>query len=132
MAESDALAWTVLRLPKVYGSEDNANLATVYGAASQPDWRWTHGYVENVAAAIVLAATHPAALGRAYNVGEAYTPSMGERLSRLPARTERYPEPPPFDYAQSVVYDTSRIRSELGFSEGVDEARAMVELAAGA
>jgi nucleoside-diphosphate-sugar epimerase len=42
--------WVILRLPKVYGAASNADLATVYGFASQPHWRWTHGYVENVAA----------------------------------------------------------------------------------
>lgn len=129
LAETHALPWTVLRLPKVYGPEDNGDLATVYGFASQPDWRWTHGHVENVAAAIVLATTHPAAIRRAYNVGEAQTPTMGGRLSRLPARAEKFPEPPPFDYTQSIVYDTSRIRAELGFGEVVDNMQAMAALA---
>jgi nucleoside-diphosphate-sugar epimerase len=55
------LPTTVLRLPKVYGPGGNANLATIYGYHDQLAWRWTHGYVENVAAAIVLAALHPAA-----------------------------------------------------------------------
>jgi uncharacterized protein YbjT (DUF2867 family) len=34
---------------------------------AQLGWRWSRGYVENVAAAIALAATHPAAGGRTYN-----------------------------------------------------------------
>src|SRR5271165_2073987 len=75
---------TVLRLPKVYGPGDNAELATVYGFRNHPQWRWTHGYVENVARAIVLAALSPAAAGRIYNVGEAYTPTIAERLEKLP------------------------------------------------
>ena len=78
------LPGTVLRLPKVYGSGDKGDLATVYGFRNHPQWRWTHGYVENVAAAIVLAASHPAAVGRIYNVGEEHTPTMAERLARLP------------------------------------------------
>ena len=119
-----ALPSTILRLPKVYGPEDNSRLATVYGFASQPQWRWTHGHVENVAAAIALAATHPAAAGRTYNVGEAATPTMGERLARLPAR-ETKGAPPPFDYRQDMHVDTSRIREELGFTDRIDETAAM-------
>jgi nucleoside-diphosphate-sugar epimerase len=115
-----ALPHTILRLPKVYGPEDNADLATVYGFASQPQWRWTHGHVANVAQAIVLGATHPAAAGRIYNVGEALTPTMGERLARLPPR-EAKGAPPPFDYRQDMAVDTSRIRAELGYADVVEE-----------
>jgi len=31
------IEWTILRLPKVYGREDNSDLATVYGIAAVPD-----------------------------------------------------------------------------------------------
>ena len=31
------LDWTILRLPKVYGKEDNGDLSTVYGFAAVPD-----------------------------------------------------------------------------------------------
>jgi len=113
------LRGTVLRLPKVYGPEGNANLDTVYGYGDQPQWRWTHGYVENVAAAIVLAALHPAAANRIYNVGEAYTPTVSERLQQLPARK---PAPAPagnYNFRQNIAYDTSRIRTELGYQEPV-------------
>jgi len=114
----------ILRLPKVYGPEDNANLATVYGFAAEPQWRWTHGHVGNVARAIELAATNPAASG-IYNVGEERTPTMGERLARLPPAKDAPPRLPPFRFAQDMVVDTSRIRTELGFVDVVDEADAM-------
>ena len=114
----------ILRLPKVYGPEDNANLATVYGFAAEPRWRWTHGHVGNVARAIELAATNPAASG-IYNVGEERTPTMGERLARLPPAKDVPPRLPPFRFAQDMVVDTSRIRTELGFVDVVDEADAM-------
>lgn len=123
-----ALPWTVLRLPKVYGPEDNADLATVYGFADRPNWRWTHGYVGNVAAAIALAACHPAAARSIYNIGEDRTPTMGERLVRLTPR-KNHPPPPDFDYAQPIVQDTSRIRSELGYVDIVNETEAMAALA---
>jgi nucleoside-diphosphate-sugar epimerase len=117
---SPGLPGTALRLPKVYGPGNN-KLATVYGYRHHPNWRWTHGFVENVAAAIVLAATHPAAGNRIYNVGEAYTPTVAERLASLPASTI---EPDPnsqFDFSQDIAYDTSRIRLELGYRELVSE-----------
>ncbi len=75
---------TILRLPKVYGPGGNQDLATIYRYRKYSDWRWTHGFVENVAAAVALAATHPLAGGQIYNVGEAYTPTMSERLAWLP------------------------------------------------
>ncbi len=123
-----AVPSVILRLPKVHGPEDNGGLATIYAFARQPRWRWTHGHVENVAHAIVLAATHPAAPGHAYNVGEAVTPTMGERLARLPAKGSGLPTPP-FHYEQDLVYDTARIRTELEFCEVLDEFAAMKALA---
>jgi nucleoside-diphosphate-sugar epimerase len=113
------LPGVILRLPKVYGPGNNADLATVYGFRHQPQWRWTHGYVENVAAAIVLAAGHPAASGRIYNVGEASTPTVGERLACLPPSSIPADESTQFDMAQDIAYDTSNIRAELGYAEHV-------------
>ncbi|HEV2745714.1 MAG TPA: NAD-dependent epimerase/dehydratase family protein [Allosphingosinicella sp.] len=108
---------TVLRLPKVYGPGGNADFATVHGYRSRTSWRWTHDYVENVAAAIALAAVHPAAAGRIYNVGEDPTPTVAERLRQLPPSA--LPEQPSsgFNFAQDLAYDTGRIRRELGYRE---------------
>ena len=119
------LPGTVLRLPKVYGPEDNADLATVYGFRNHPQWRWTHGYVDNVAAAVVLAALHPAALGRIYNVGEEQTPTIAERLARLPESSVPINADPKFNFEQNIAYDTTRIREELGYEEVVNEEEAM-------
>ena len=106
----------VLRLPKVYGPESNQDLATMYGYRKLPSWRWTHGYVENVAAAIVLAAMHADAPRRIYNVGESYTPTIQERLSALPP--SNIPDlDPPRGVMQDIAYDTARIRRELGYTE---------------
>ncbi len=114
----------VLRLPKVYGPAggDNQDLATVRAFHRHPSWRWTHGYVENVAAAIALATVHPDAAG-VYNVGEEHTPTVAQRLAQLPA-AEAPPEPEgprgAFNFDQDIVYDTSRIRRELGYREPVE------------
>jgi len=115
------LPGTVLRLPKVYGPGGNADLATVYRYRHHPNWRWTHGFVENVAAAIELAAIHPAAGGRIYNVGEAYTPTIAERLAWLPDSTVEPDHNSQLDFNQDIAYDTSRIRVELGYREIVSE-----------
>jgi nucleoside-diphosphate-sugar epimerase len=71
--KDSGLPGVVLRLPKVYGPGERDDLATMYSFRHRPNWRWTHGYVENVAQAIVLAALHPAATG-IYNVGERTRP----------------------------------------------------------
>jgi nucleoside-diphosphate-sugar epimerase len=118
-----ALPAVVLRLPKVYGPDDNADLRTMYEFRHQPQWRWTHGYVENVAHAIVLAALHPAAAG-IYNVGEDVTPTIAERLAHLPpssvpAASTHY------NFEHDIAYDTSRIRRELGYTEPVEYAEGL-------
>jgi len=109
----------VLRLPKVYGPEGNQDLATVYRYRHLGSWRWTHGYVENVAEAIALAATHPAAVRRIYNVGEEYTPTVEERLKSLPPSDLAPDDRQHFADLQNIAYDTTRIRSELGYREPV-------------
>ncbi|MGH9640623.1 MAG: NAD-dependent epimerase/dehydratase family protein, partial [Bryobacteraceae bacterium] len=76
------LAGTALRLPMVYGPGDPVHRLFPYvkrmddnrtAILLQEDaawWRGPRGYVENVAAAIALAAVSPAAAGRIYNVAE--------------------------------------------------------------
>ncbi len=116
---------TVLRLPKVYGPGGNADLATIYGFRDRPQWRWTHGYVENVAAAIVRSALHPAAGGRVYNVGEAMTPTVAERLGSLPPSSVPTDVGTGFNFDQNLAYDTNRIRAELEYRELVSEAEGL-------
>jgi nucleoside-diphosphate-sugar epimerase len=119
---SDAgLPATILRLPKVYGPGSNEDLSTIYRYRHQLNWRWTHGFVENVAAAIALAATHPSAAGRVYNIGEVSTPTIAERLAWMPPSAIQPDVNSPFDFAQNIAYDTSSIRNELGYREIVSE-----------
>lgn len=110
---------TILRLPKVYGPGGNADLATMYAFRNHPSWRWTHGYVENVAAAIVLAVTDPRGVGRIYNVGEAVTPTVSERLAGLPPSDVPASTDASLNFAYDIAYDTTRIRTELGYVEPV-------------
>lgn len=124
---SPALPGTVLRLPKVYGPGSNDKLEAVYRYRHHPNWRWTHGFVENVAAAIVLAATHPGAGNRIYNVGEAYTPTVAERLALLPPSTIEPDLDSQYDFSQNIAYDTNRIRAELGYHEIVSEEKGYLE-----
>ena len=123
--EQSRLPATILRLPKVYGPGGNADLATVYGFREHLNWRWTHGYVENVAAAIVLTALHPGAKHRIYNVGESYTPTVGERLKLLPASDIPAADTRAYDFRYNIAYDTSRIRKELGYEEPVSDEEAV-------
>lgn len=137
-----ALPCCVLRLPAVYGPRDRQRRfrsflkrmdderAVIAIDTAEADWRWTHGYVEDVAHAITLAALDPRSAGRIYNVGEVKTPTRAERaeivgaaagwggrIQRVPAG--RLPEAMRIgvDYRQDIVVDSSRIRAELGYSE---------------
>jgi nucleoside-diphosphate-sugar epimerase len=112
-----ALPGVVLRLPKVYGPGENDDLKTMYAYSKHPQWRWTHGYVENVAHAIVLAATSPTAASRIYNIGEEQTPTIAQRLAKLPVSIIPPEEGSALNFDQDIVYDTNRIRSELGYRE---------------
>lgn len=135
---------TVLRLPLVYGPGDYQHRLFPYlkrmddGRAfilleeGQAGWRWTRGYAENVAAAIVLAITNTRAMGRIYNVGEKKTLTEAEWVYEIgraagwngkvvTVKKEQLPKHLrlDLDWAQHLVVDTSRIRCELGYVEPV-------------
>jgi nucleoside-diphosphate-sugar epimerase len=106
-------------------------------------WRWTHGFAEDIAEAVVLAVTTPAAAGRTYNVGESPTPTMAERLAELArvagwrgrivaAPASELPESSrmPHDFSHHLVYDTSRIRRELGYREVVPHRESLLRTVA--
>lgn len=128
LASDPGLPATILRFPKIYGPDDNRDLATVHGYRHRPRWRWTHGFAANVGAAVALAVTDDRSAGRTYNVGEEETPTMGDRLARLPPNEEVPTSDAPLNYAQEIVYDTGAIRRELGYVEPFDEREAMVGL----
>jgi nucleoside-diphosphate-sugar epimerase len=147
---SPELPGTILRYPMVYGPRDRQHRLFPYlkrmddgrteiildqGMAG---WRWTRGYAENVAAAVVLAVTNDRASSRVFNVGEPDTLSEAQwvraigsaagwegRVVVLPA--DRLPQSmrPEMDTDQDLVADTSRIRQELGYTEVVTREEAL-------
>lgn len=97
-------------------------------------WRWTHGYVEDVAAAIALAVVDERAAGRIYNVGEPAPLTWAEWVREIgrasgwdgeivTAPKDRLPEY--LDTDQHLFVDTSRIRWELGYEEAVSRSEAL-------
>ncbi len=89
-------------------------------------WRWTRGYVENVAHAILLATTDEMALGRIYNIGD--NPTLTEKewieaIGRAAGWEGEVVGDPSLDsdahYEYDLETDTSRIRNELGCKEKI-------------
>ncbi len=139
------LPGTILRLPMVYGPGDYQHRLfsflkrmddmrpAILMDEAEAQWRWTHGYVENVADAIGLVVTNERAAGRIYNVGETFTFTMSEWVDKIGqvagwqgrvvfVPRGRLPEPLRRDInaEQDMVVDSSRIRRELGYIERVD------------
>jgi nucleoside-diphosphate-sugar epimerase len=144
------LPGTILRLPMVYGPGDYQHRLFSYLKhmddkrpailldEAEAQWQWTHGYVENVAYAIALAVIDERSGGQIYNVGEPFTFTMAEwvaligkiagwqgRVVTVPHG--RLPEPLRWNInaEQDIVVDSSRIRSELGYTERVDVEEAL-------
>jgi nucleoside-diphosphate-sugar epimerase len=144
------LPGTVLRLPMVYGAGDFAHRLhpivkriadrrpAILFEEKIAAWRGPRGYVENVAAAVALAATSDRAAGRIYNVAEPESVSelgwateiarimewSGEFVvlpsDRVPAHLRM-----PGNFDQHWVYDTTRIREELEYRERVPREEAI-------
>jgi nucleoside-diphosphate-sugar epimerase len=149
------LPGTILRYPMVYGPNDPQHRLFQYVKRMDDDrpaivleqgmasWRWTRGYVENMAAAVVLAVTDERAAGRIYNVGEEEALSEAEWVKAIGAAAgwrgkvvivpqDRVPDHlvPDINTAQHLVVDTSRIREELDYTEPVSREEALRRTAA--
>jgi nucleoside-diphosphate-sugar epimerase len=142
---------TILRLPMVYGKNDRQHRLFEYIKRMDDNrqvilldemharWKWTRGYVDNVAAAICLAITNNMATGRIYNVGESRALTEAEWIEKI-ARCVRWPGrvvTMPKDYLpehlqavynfnQHMEGDTARIRDELGYEEPVQFEEALI------
>ncbi len=133
--------WTICRLPAVYGPGDYRfhGFSKRYEdkrtrwvmKKNEADFRFTHSYVENVAEAVVLAATHEKGRNEIFNISELDTPSYFDRYEKM-ARylgfdLELYKtnssdvtwieDENSFNYDQHWVLDSSKIRTRLGFRE---------------
>ncbi|PYX82629.1 MAG: NAD-dependent dehydratase [Acidobacteria bacterium] len=139
------LPGTVLRLPMVYGPGDPLHRfypivkrildgrRTILFSEPLAVWRSPRAYVENVAAAIALAAERDQAAGRIYNVAEwpafselewakkiaAQMRWQGEFVVIPPERAPKHLLPPPGNIAQHWVASSERIRGELAYREPV-------------
>jgi nucleoside-diphosphate-sugar epimerase len=137
----DVLPATVIRLPIVYGPGDYQHRLYPYLrrmdegrpmillAGEQAGHRLPRGYVEDVGRAIALCVTAEEAAGKVYHVAEAPA-TEAEWVARLATATgwageivthpnAELPEPlrQPYDFAQDWSLDTTRIRTELGYTE---------------
>lgn len=86
------------------------------------------GHAENLAEAVMLSASHPAASGQAYNVGDEQSLSVldltlliGEALDHewdiVEVPLSLSPCKNPFALRQNTLFDMSRIRYELGYRD---------------
>jgi nucleoside-diphosphate-sugar epimerase len=127
------LPGTVLRLPMIYGPGDRLHRVkpVTQMNAEYAAWRGVRGYVENVAAALTLAATDERSAGRIYNVAErpAYSElEWARKVAEIAGWTGEIAvgsgDRPPGNLAQHWEADSTRIREELGWREIVplDEA----------
>jgi len=140
---------TILRLPKVYGPHDDEHHVgramdrlreagdELILSEAEAQWRWSRGYVTNVAAAIITAATDPVAAGRTYNVGEPDALPQATWLRRVAEVTEldttihtgpedKQSDAPPFCWTYDMALDTRRLRTELKFAEEISHQQALV------
>lgn len=147
MSDPD-LPGTVLRLPAVYGPGDHRAFdhlkrmedgrPVILLEESHARWRWTRGYVDDIAAGIALAVTDDRAANRVYNVGEpgALTESEWVRsigiaagwqgeIVVLPKEAMPAHLAAPYNLEHHLNGDTTRIRHELGYDEAVSRDEAM-------
>ncbi len=145
VAASALVSWSIVRLPLIYGPNDrqrrfNWCIGPMLRAQEVIDvdldwaaWRCTYGHVEDVAEGLVLAALHPKADRRIFNVGgqedltqDAWAMRFAETIgwrgriqkvarSILPETLKA--ELDALDLACPMVMDTRRIRERLGYAE---------------
>lgn len=136
---------TILRAPPTYGPGDTFyrllplisrmidQRPFIAVSENQADWKWTHGYSEDIAHGIALAAMKPAKSNRIFNIGESKAPTIMERISHLATvigwdgdlvalPNEELPAHivPRGNFDQNLELDSSKIRTEIGYKEVVD------------
>jgi nucleoside-diphosphate-sugar epimerase len=149
MEEQD-LPGTILRLPMIYGPGDRQH--RLFGELKRmrdhrpvilleekvARWCWSHGYVENVAAAITLAVVDDRATGGIYNVAEpdalpreVWIRKIGEvagwngEVVAVPTDLLPPHRVSHYNTDQDWVVDTTRIRQELEYAEEISRDEAL-------
>ncbi|MEG4010061.1 NAD-dependent epimerase/dehydratase family protein [Microcoleus sp. Pol11C1] len=150
MMSYPSLPGTVLRLPMVYGVGDyqhrfypfikrmDDRRPVILLEEGYAHWHGSYGYVENVAAAIVLAVTDERATNRIYNVAESSALSPAELIRTIGqivgwhgevviVSKSRLPQESRLDLniEQEWLIDSTRIREELGYTEPIDRDEAL-------
>lgn len=132
---------TILRLPMVYGPGDYSRIypylkriddnRPILLDENKANWRFSRGYVEDVANAIVLAALDTRSGNRIYNVSEkdAYTEmewiqkialasGWKNKIVLLPQdKLPSHLKEPSLAWEQDLTIDTNHIRTELNYKE---------------
>jgi len=132
---------TILRLPMVYGPGDYSRIypylkrmddkIPILLDENKANWRFSRGYVEDIASAIVLSALDTRSGNKIYNVGEKDTHSEIEwihqigqiagwnnKIIKLPHdKLPAHLKEPLLDWEQDLTINTQRIRDELNYRE---------------
>lgn len=142
---------TIVRLPMIFGPGDKQHRfgwAIANAVPGKPftldaraaRWLNSYAYIDDAADGLALAATHPAAAGRTYNVAQPFVRSIrqwAETLVPLVAPRAHIIEVGPgangvmadraeaSDLRYPLTLDSTRIRAELGYAEIVPEADAL-------
>ncbi len=136
------LRTTILRLPAIYGARDKHRRLRIYLKRMDDDresillgqtistWKFSRGYVDNVAHAITLAIENDHQASRVFNVAEPhamteeeFVRAIGEAANwhgevrilpdaQLPQHLQQ-----PVNFEQNWDVDTQAIRSKLGYTE---------------
>ncbi|KKC39289.1 hypothetical protein WH87_03425 [Devosia epidermidihirudinis] len=141
--------FVVLRPPMIYGTADKQRrFGWIYDNAKGENfaiderafgWLNSYAYVEDIAEAFALAAKHPKASGKTYNVGQTVVRSTAEWarlvLPMLGSSAEVVPAPAgtgvwadradAMDLRYPLTLDPQAIRDDLGFKEVIDETAAL-------
>lgn len=147
--------WVVVRPPMIFGEADKQRrFGWVVDNIREDEpfaideraygWRNSYGFVEDVAEAMVLAALSSHARRRIYNVGQNFvrpTYQWAEKILSLMGKTNAVIAAPAgtgvwsdradaMDLRYPLTLDTTLIRTDLGFSELVDESTALLRTVA--
>jgi nucleoside-diphosphate-sugar epimerase len=138
--DAASLSPTVIRMKAVHGPNDPQYRGYEYlwrMDASRPyivlndivgRWRWGRGYVDNVVDALLLTMFDDRAARKIYNVGDPVTMTQTEWIEALGRAAgwkgrvitaSARPATEDTDFRHHLIVDSSLIRKELGYSEGV-------------